>query len=71
VEGCTTCRKQKEAVGSQRQLTTGQVVLTDFLVESIRGKKKGKNGVCLDDFKKESVAGWLKDNLHWRVTDVS
>jgi hypothetical protein len=52
-------------------LTTGQVVLTDFLVESIRGKKKGKNGVCLDDFKKENVAGWLKDNLHWRVTDVS
>ncbi|EPE28797.1 Di-copper centre-containing [Glarea lozoyensis ATCC 20868] len=69
VEGCTTCRKQKEATGSNRVLTTGQVVLTDHLVEWIRNKQKGKGGVCLDDFTQASVGKWLKDNLHWRVTD--
>ncbi|KAG9237189.1 putative tyrosinase [Amylocarpus encephaloides] len=66
-EGCTSCRKQQES--TVKILSTGQVILTDFLVEHIRKSKPGLDGACLDDLSKDGVQDWLKKNLHWAVTD--
>lgn len=66
LEGCANCIRQRE----EQELSTGQVVITDYLVEHI---KKGivDRGVTLATLDREDVIDYLKKNLHWRISDVS
>jgi tyrosinase len=65
MEGCSNCIRQRE----EQELSTGQVILTDYLVEHI---KKGQvdRGVTLETLDREDVIAYLKKNLHWRISDV-
>jgi hypothetical protein len=51
-------------------MSTGQVILTDYLVEHIT-KSIESRGLTLESLAREDVVAYLKANLHWRVTDVS
>lgn len=65
LEGCANCIRQRE----EQELSTGQVILTDYLVEHI---KKGMvdRGITLETLDREDVTAYLKNNLHWRISDV-
>jgi hypothetical protein len=49
---------------------TGQVIITDTLVEHIRRQITNRD-MQLQSLGREDVVTYLKTNLHWRVTDVS
>jgi hypothetical protein len=51
-------------------LSTGQVILTDYLVEHITKGIRAR-GMLLASLEKADVIAFLKENLHWRITDVS
>ena len=63
--GCDNCIKQQSA----HVKSTGQVILTDTLVEHIRAGIRDQ-GMQLRSLEKEDVVEYLKTNLHWRVTTV-
>ena len=64
-EGCESCKVQK----AEHALSAGQVVLTDYLIEHIT-KQETLRGIPLRSLDKDQVIPYLKENLHWRVTDV-
>jgi len=49
---------------------TGQVIITDYLVEQIQ-RQVTHRGMQLQSLDREDVVAYLKMNLHWRITDVS
>lgn len=64
-EGCANCHRQKQ----DHELSTGQVILTDYLVEHIT-KSIQDRGLTLQSLSREDVVEYLKKNLHWRISDV-
>ena len=64
-EGCEYCKVQE----AEHALSAGQVVLTDYLIEHIT-KQKTLRGIPLRSLDTDQVIPYLKENLHWRVTDV-
>lgn len=64
--GCANCIRQQE----NHELSTGQCILTDYLIEHIQ-KDVVSRGLQLRSLEKDEVVQYLKANLHWRVTDVS
>jgi hypothetical protein len=64
--GCNNCKRQEQ----NHALMTGQVIITDTLVEHIR-RQITNRGMQLQSLGREDVVTYLKTNLHWRVTDVS
>lgn len=65
-DGCENCRAQRE----EGALLSGQVILTDYLVENIT-KERTLRGLTLQSLSREQVIEYLKKNLHWRISDVS
>ena len=64
--GCENCREQKD----DGALFSGQVILTDTLIERIvRGETH--RGLTLASLDRGEVVTYLRKNLHWRITDVS
>ncbi|KAL2070465.1 hypothetical protein VTL71DRAFT_13491 [Oculimacula yallundae] len=63
-EGCANCHSQKQ----DNELSTGQVILTDYLVEHIT-KSIQDRGLTLQSLSREDVVEYLKKNLHWRISD--
>lgn len=66
-EGCQNCARQREA----GHLSTGQLVLTDYLAEWVRKGLQGRDGERLGGLGREEVGRWLRKELHWRISDVS
>ena len=64
-EGCESCQVQQ----AEHALSAGQVVLTDYLIEHAT-KQRTLRGIPLHSMDKDQMIPYLKDNLHWRVTDV-
>merc|ERR1711977_79142 len=64
-EGCANCHRQKQ----DHELSTGQVILTDYLVEHIT-KNIQERGLNLQSLSREDVVGYLRKNLHWRISDI-
>lgn len=64
-EGCEYCKVQEV----EHALSAGQVILTDYLIEHVT-KQKTLRGIPLRSLDKDQVIHYLKENLHWRVTDV-
>lgn len=64
--GCENCGQRREA----RVLSTGQIILTDHLIEHIKRHTVERN-LRLDNLSREEVVDYLRTNLHWRVSDVS
>jgi len=64
--GCGNCQKQKDGGA----LFSGQVILTDYLIERIE-QAESVRGLTLSSLEPEEVVPYLKANLHWRITDVS
>ncbi|KAH6723255.1 putative tyrosinase [Leptodontidium sp. MPI-SDFR-AT-0119] len=64
-EGCANCHRQKQ----DHELSTGQVILTDYLVEHIT-KSIQDRGLTLQSLSREDVVEYLKKNLHWRISDI-
>ena len=65
-EGCENCKTQQ----MKGALSSGQVILTDHLVENI-AKEKEQRGLTLTSLSRDEVVAHLKKNLHWRISDVS
>lgn len=65
-QGCESCKEQ-EANGA---LYSGQVILTDALVEKIVRGEPQRN-LTLQSLDREEVIPYLRSNLHWRIVDVS
>ena len=65
-EGCANCRRQQQ----EGALSSGQVVLTDYLAENIY-KGIEQRGLTLGSLSREDVINYLQTNLHWRIMDVS
>jgi tyrosinase len=65
-KGCDNCKRQEE----NHALMTGQVIITDPLVEHIQ-REITHRGMQLRSLDREDVITYLKTNLHWRITDVS
>ena len=65
-DGCQNCQTQKE----QGMMSSGQIILTDYLVENI-SKEREQRGLRLTSLSREEVVAYLKKNLHWRISDVS
>ena len=65
-EGCEYCEKQQ----ADHALSAGQVILTDYLVENIT-KSIALRGITLRSLDPADVIPYLRENLHWRVMDVS
>lgn len=64
--GCDNCKKQQE----EGALFTGQVILTDYLIERMV-QAEAHRGLTLTSLDRDEVVPYLKANLHWRITDVS
>ncbi|CZS88976.1 uncharacterized protein RAG0_00474 [Rhynchosporium agropyri] len=64
-EGCANCHRQKQ----DHELSTGQVILTDYLVEHIT-KSIQDRGLTLQSLSRADVVAYLKTNLHWRISDI-
>ncbi|KAH7354961.1 putative tyrosinase [Rhexocercosporidium sp. MPI-PUGE-AT-0058] len=64
-EGCANCHRQKQ----DHELSTGQVILTDYLVEHIT-KSIQDRGLTLQSLSREDVVEYLRKNLHWRISDI-
>lgn len=64
--GCNNCKRQEQ----NRALMTGQVIITDTLVEHVQ-RQVTCQGTALHSLGREDVVAYLKTNLHWLVTDVS
>lgn len=64
--GCNNCKRQEQTHARM----TGQVIITDTLVEYIQ-REITRQGMQLRSLAREDVVGYLKKNLHWRITDVS
>ncbi|PVH87416.1 putative tyrosinase [Cadophora sp. DSE1049] len=64
-EGCANCHRQKQ----DHELSTGQVILTDYLVEHIT-KNIQERGLTLQSLSREDVVEYLRKNLHWRISDI-
>lgn len=63
--GCASCKQQRD----EHALFSGQVILTDYLIELInRGQEQ--RGLTLTSLDQREVVDYLKKNLHWRITDV-
>ena len=65
-EGCENCARQQET----HALSTGQVILTNYLVEHIK-KHTVEQGLRLESLSVDEVGAYLRKNLHWRITNVS
>lgn len=65
-EGCENCQVQQE----EGALGSGQVILTDYLVENIT-KERTLRGLMLQSLSRDEVIEYLKKNLHWLISDVS
>jgi hypothetical protein len=63
--GCDNCKQQRD----EHALFTGQVILTDYLIERIT-QAEAHRGLTLASLDQEEVVEYLKTNLHWRITDV-
>lgn len=63
--GCGNCKSQRD----QNALFTGQVILTDYLIERIV-QAEAHRGLTLTSLDQDEVVEYLKANLHWRITDV-
>ena len=63
--GCGNCQKQEQ----EHALCTGQVIITDPLVEHIQ-REITSGGMQLRSLDREEVVEYLKTNLHWRITMV-
>lgn len=64
--GCENCKKQQ----NEQMLFSGQVILTDYLIERIT-RAEEQRGLTLTSLDRDEVVEYLKKNLHWRITDVS
>lgn len=64
--GCNNCKRQEQ----NHALMTGQVIITDPLVEHIE-RQITHGGMQLRSLSREDVVEYLKTNLHWCITDVS
>jgi tyrosinase len=64
--GCENCKKQQE----EGALFSGQVILTDYLIERVMLAEE-QRGLTLTSLNRDEVVEYLKKNLHWRITDVS
>jgi tyrosinase len=64
--GCNNCKRQEQ----NKARMTGQVIITDTLVEHVQ-RQITQRGIQLHSLSREDVTAYLKENLHWRVTDVS
>ncbi|KAL3427941.1 tyrosinase [Phlyctema vagabunda] len=65
-EGCANCTRQQQ----DHELSTGQVILTDYLIERIH-KHVQERGLTLQTLSREEVVQYLKNNLHWRISDAN
>ncbi|KAL9034629.1 MAG: hypothetical protein Q9214_006960 [Letrouitia sp. 1 TL-2023] len=65
-EGCENCKNQRAEGG----LSSGQLILTDYLVENIK-KEEELRGMTLTSLSRNEVVAYLQKNLHWRISDVS
>ena len=54
---------------AEHALSAGQVVLTGYLIEHVT-KQRTLRGIPLHSLDKDHVILYLKENFHWRVTDV-
>lgn len=63
--GCSNCKKQRD----EHALFSGQVILTDYLIELIT-LAQPQRGLTLMSLDNDEVVAYLKKNLHWRITDV-
>lgn len=63
--GCDSCKQQRD----EHALFTGQVILTDYLIERIT-QAEPHRGLTLTSLDQAEVVEYLKTNLHWRITDV-
>lgn len=63
--GCGNCKEQRDSGA----LFSGQVILTDYLIERIT-QAEAHRGLTLTSLEPEEVVPYLKANLHWRITDV-
>ena len=63
--GCGNCRAQQE----EGALGSGQVILTDYLVENIT-KERTLRGLALSSLSPQEVIEYLRTYLHWRISDV-
>ena len=64
--GCGNFKKQRD----EHALFTGQVILTDYLIERII-LGQAQRGLTLTSLDEDEVVNYLRTNLHWRITDVS
>jgi tyrosinase len=64
--GCNNCKRQEQ----NHALMTGQVIITDTLVEHIQ-RRITYHDIQLQSLARGDVVAYLKTNLHWLVTDVS
>jgi tyrosinase len=69
--GCVNCKKQAE----EKSESTGQVVLTNALItrykQQIIHENRDDASQILASMEPADVIGFLKKNLHWRITGVS
>lgn len=63
--GCANCKKQRD----EGALFTGQIILTDYLIQQIT-LGQPQRGLTLTSLDNDEVVAYLKKNLHWRITDV-
>lgn len=63
--GCANCKQQRD----EHALFSGQVILTDYLIERIT-LGEAQRGLTLTSLDRDEVVEYLKKNLHWRITDV-
>ncbi|CAG8971787.1 hypothetical protein HYALB_00001896 [Hymenoscyphus albidus] len=58
--GCDACARAQEF----GDLSTGQIIITDFLVNKVRS-----SACTLEGMGREAVSAWLRTELHWRIID--
>jgi tyrosinase len=64
--GCENCQRQEQ----KHTLMTGQVIITDPLVDHIV-QQQNNRGMQLRSLGREDVVAYLKQNLHWRITELN
>lgn len=63
--GCSSCKEAE----LERELLSGQVILTDYLIERIYNGDEYQ-GLVLSSLDRQEVVPYLQKNLHWRISDV-
>ncbi|KAF2501891.1 Di-copper centre-containing protein [Lophium mytilinum] len=62
--GCASCKELRD----ENALSSGQVILTDYLIERIT-LGEAQRGLTLGSLDQVEVIEYLRKNLHWRITD--